>query len=374
MTRPTNIVVDLAALRANYRLARRVHGHHALAVIKANAYGHGALQCANALAPDADGFAVAFLDEAAALRAGGIRNPILVLEGVFDDTELDLASDLGLWLVVHQDEQIKMIARSRAPARSLHVWLKIDSGMHRAGFALENAKKAHERLMDTGKVRAITLMTHFACADDPKATMTAEQIERFDAATIDLPGDRSLCNSAGLLWWPKARRDWGRPGLMLYGISPEGCELPNLQPVMSFRSRVFATREVQAGEALGYGATYVANKPMRVGLVCAGYADGYPQTAASGTPVAVNGQRTTTVGRVSMDMLIVDLTHIPDAIVGSEVELWGPTIRVSDVAKAAGRIAYELVCNVKRAPVIYRHDLASFEDTARFDSPLAANG
>jgi alanine racemase len=218
MTRPSQVVIDLEALRANYQLARRVHGGRALAVIKANAYGHGALACARALAQHADGFAVAFLDEACALREGGVRNPILVLEGVFDDAELALASTLDVWLVVHHDAQIDMLARSRVAPRSLNVWLKIDSGMHRAGFDCAHAERAYERLMSTGKVRAITLMTHFACADSPRSAMTAEQIERFDAATRNLPGERSLCNSAGLLWWPKARRDWARAGPCFMGF------------------------------------------------------------------------------------------------------------------------------------------------------------
>lgn len=358
MTRPSRITVDLDALRANYQLARRVHGGRALAVIKANAYGHGALACAKALAQHADGFAVAFLDEACALREGGVRNPILVLEGVFDGAELELASTLDVGLVVHHEEQISMLARSRLAPRSLNVWLKIDSGMHRAGFDCAHAERAYGRLMSTGKVRSITLMTHFACADAPRNAMTAQQIERFDAATRNLSGERSLCNSAGLLWWPKARRDWARAGLMLYGIAPEGNELPQLQPAMTFNTRVFAVRSLQPGEPVGYGATYVAKRPMRVGLVCAGYADGYPQTARSGTPIAVEGRRTALVGRVSMDMLIADLTDLPEAGIDSEVELWGRAVRVSEVASAAGRIPYELVCNVRRAPIVHR-DAAS---------------
>lgn len=354
MTRPSNVVIDLGALRHNYQLARRVHGGRALAVIKANAYGHGAIECATALSPHADGFAVAFLDEACTLRNAGIHNPILVLEGVFDESELELASELGLWLVVHHDEQIRMLAKSDIEAASLDVWLKIDSGMRRAGFDCAQAGAAYERLASTGKARSITLMTHFACADAPRSPMTAEQIERFDAATKHLPGERSLCNSAGLLWWAKARRDWARPGLMLYGIPPESNELPHLRPVMTFGSRVFAVHALQPGESLGYGATYVANRAMRIGLACAGYADGYPQTAPSGTPIAIDGRRTELVGRVSMDMLMVDLTGLPGAGVGSEVELWGRTVRVSEVAAAAGRIPYELVCNVRRAPFVYR--------------------
>lgn len=353
MSRPTTVAIDLDAIRENYLLARRVHGAHALAVVKANAYGHGAIQCASALAPHADGFAVAFAQEAAELRANGITNPILVLEGVFDDTELTLASELDLWLVVHHEEQVKRLERS-ALDRRMHVWLKLDSGMHRAGIPCEQAREMHRRLMSSGNVAEITLMTHFACADDTNSAMTEQQIARFDAATAELPGDRSLANSAGLLWWPRARREWARPGLMMYGIAPEGNELPHLVPSMTFTSQIFAIREVQAGEPLGYGATFVATRTMRVGLVCAGYADGYPQTAPSGAPVAVNGHRTSLVGRVSMDMLMIDITNLPGVGIGSAVELWGATVRVTEVAKAAGRIAYELVCNVKRAPLMYR--------------------
>jgi alanine racemase len=330
-----------------------VHGGRALAVLKADAYGHGAVACAKALAPHADGFAVAFLDEACTLREAGVRNPILVLEGVFSDRELRVASELNLWLVVHQEEQIRMLADSRIEPNSLDVWLKIDSGMRRAGFHCDDAAAAYRRLSSTGKVRSIVLMTHFACADEPQREMTAEQIERFDAATENLPGARSLGNSAGILYWPKAHRDWARPGIMLYGVAPAGNELADLQPVMTFNSQVFAVRTLERGESLGYGATYVADTRRRIGLVCAGYADGYPQSARSGTPIAIDGQRTSLVGRVSMDMLTVDLTDLPDAGVGSTVELWGRNIQVSEIAHASGRIAYELLCSVKRAPRVY---------------------
>lgn len=371
MSRPTTVTIDLDAIRENYQLARRVHGAHALAVVKANAYGHGAIDCARALAADADGFAVAFLQEALELRVNAVSNPILVLEGVFDEAELELASELDLWLVVHHEEQVKLLERS-AIDRRLHVWLKLDSGMHRAGIPCEQAREMHRRLMSTGKVAAITLMTHFACADELNSAMTEQQIARFDAATAELPGDRSLANSAGLLWWPRARREWARPGLMMYGIAPQGNELPHLVPAMTFTSQIFAVRDVAAGEPLGYGAAFVATRAMRAGLVCAGYADGYPQTAATGTPIAVNGHRTSLVGRVSMDMLMVDISNLPGAGIGSAVELWGPNIRVTDVAKAAGRIAYELVCNVRRAPLTYRNradgDIDSLAPTGQFEA------
>lgn len=352
MTRPTRVRIDLAALRSNYLHARGVHGGRALAVLKANAYGHGALACARSLASVVDGFAVAFVDEARVLREGGVRNPILVLEGVFNATELKLAHELDLWLVVHQDEQIRLLQQSPILG-AFNVWLKIDTGMSRAGFRSTEATDAHRRLMSTGKVSSITLMTHFARADETGEPMTVHQIETFDAATATLDGERSLCNSAGLMAWPAARRDWARPGLILYGVSPNGEAVPALQPVMTFESSVFAVRTLEPGESLGYGATFTATRRTRVGLVCAGYADGYPQTARTGTPLAVDGHATTLIGRVSMDMLTVDLTALPDAGVGSTVELWGSQVPVDAVARASGRSPYELLCSVKRAPLVY---------------------
>lgn len=352
MTRPTRVRIDLAALRANYLYARGVHGGRALAVLKADAYGHGALACARTLSSVVDGFAVAFVDEARALREGGVRNPILVLEGAFNAAELQLADQLDLWLVVHQDEQIRLLQQS-APAGRFNLWLKIDTGMSRAGFRMADAAHAHQQLLSTGKVSSITLMTHFARADELGEPMTAHQIEAFDAATATLAGERSLCNSAGLLGWPAARRDWARPGLILYGVTPHGGEVPRLRPVMTFESSVFAVRSLAPGESLGYGATFIAPRPMRVGLVCAGYADGYPQTAPTGTPVAVDGQAATIVGRVSMDMLTIDLTSLPNATIGSTVELWGPRVPVTAVARASARSPYELLCSVQRAPLVY---------------------
>lgn len=357
MTRPSRALIDLDALRNNYLFARQLHGGRALAVIKANAYGHGALPCARALEPVADGFAVAFLDEALALREGGIRKPILLLEGAFSIEELHLACDHDLWLVVHHGEQVRMVEQSRAACGSLNLWMKIDSGMHRAGFALAEAPDAYQRLRDTGRARSITLMTHFARADEPGEAMTHRQIECFDAATANLAGERSLCNSAGLLAWPEARRHWARPGIMLYGVEPCGRDASAMQPVMTFESQVFAVRTLEAGESVGYGAAYVAPCRKQIGVVCVGYADGYPRDAPSGTPVAVAGHQTSVLGRVSMDMLTLDLTDIPHAGVGSAVELWGRSIPVSAVAAAAGRIAYELLCNVGRVPLVYSSKL-----------------
>lgn len=358
MTRPSFARIDLGALRHNYALVRRLHGGRALAVVKANAYGHGAVRCAQALDSEADGFAVAFLDEAATLRAAGIRSPILVLEGLFDADELAAAHALDLWVVVHHEAQLHMIEGDPHPG-TLQVWLKADSGMGRAGFALADMPAAHARLRASARVSDIVLMTHLAQADEPGRDMTARQLAAFDAATRELPGDRSLSNSAGLLGWPGARRDWARPGICLYGADPmppawraeaQGRAQP-LRPVMHFESQVFAVRTLQPGDALGYGATFVADASTRVGLVAAGYADGYPRLAGTGTPVAVDGALTRLIGRVSMDMLTVDLSARPEAGIGSRVELWGAQVDVNEVARRAGTIAYELLCNLKRVPV-----------------------
>ena len=353
MSRPARARIDLDALRHNYQLARSTHGGRALAVLKADAYGHGALACASALAPLADGLAVAFSDEALELRAGGIRAPILVLEGVFAPAELSLAHEQHLSLVLHHEEQLRMLEASPLPGRSMDVWLKVDSGMRRAGFPLASIASAHARVKACSAVRNTVLMTHFACADEAGSDATARQIEDFDRATSHLQGERSLANSAAILAWPQARRDWARPGILLYGADPLAARHHGLRPVMTLESEIFAMRELQAGEGLGYGHAFVAERTMRIGLVAMGYADGYPRAAPSGTPVAIDGRPSRLIGRISMDMLTVDITDLPEARIGSRVELWGANVDINAVASAAGTIAYELLCNVKRVKKSY---------------------
>lgn len=355
--RPAHALIDLAALRHNYLLARQLHGGKVLAVVKANAYGHGAVRCARALADIADAFAVGLVDEALELRAAGICTPILVLEGVFDVVELDEAVRHQLWLVVHHEVQLRMI-ESTPLAAPLQVWLKLNTGMNRAGFAADQLADAWQRLQASGKVASITLMSHLARADEPQQAATSKQIEYFDRLCAPYPTARSLANSAGILYWPQARLDWGRPGLLLYGVAPDGSEHDadhSLRPVMQLNSAVMAVREIGAGEAVGYGGHFVVSGPTRVGLVATGYADGYPRNVANGTPVWVSdpahpagGQFAHTIGRVSMDMLSIDLSALPWAGIGSAVELWGNKVSVNRVARAAGSIAYELLCNVKR--------------------------
>ncbi|MFM7008431.1 MAG: alanine racemase [Betaproteobacteria bacterium] len=353
MTRPSKAIIDLAALRANYLWGRSQQHGKAFAVVKANAYGHGAVVCAQSLADIADGFAVAFCAEAVELRAAGITNPILVLEGCFDIEEFHLAQKLSLWVAIHQDSQIRDLEHANLGDDSLHVWLKVDSGMHRAGFALEHVKRAHERLATCSAIASITLMSHFSCSDEPNKSTTLDQIQAFENATQGLPGARSLSNSGAVLAWPQATRDWARLGILLYGADPLPQPAGNLIPVMTLQSTVFAERWLEPGEPIGYGARFVTSAKTRVGLVALGYADGYPRQIPSGTPVAVDGALTTIIGRVSMDMTTIDLTHLPQAGIGSKVEFWGKQIDVNVIAQAAGTISYELLCNVKRVPKEY---------------------
>lgn len=352
--RPLIATIRLDHFRHNYLLARQLHGGRALAVVKANAYGHGAVRCAQAVADVADGFAVACLEEALQLRAAGIEAPILLLEGVFEADELREVQAHGLWLVVQSEHQLQMLLQSPAD-KPYSVWLKMDSGMHRAGFFPQDYAAAYQRLAASGKVDSIVKMTHFARADEPAVAMTAEQIASFDAAIAALPGESSLANSAGIMVHAAARRDWGRPGIMLYGADPLPAGAANvaLKPVMRLSSRVFAVRELAAGEPVGYGNNFVTTRQSRVGLIAGGYADGYPRLASTGSPVMIDGVRSRIIGRVSMDMITVDLTDLPQAGIGSEVELWGDAISVNEIAACAGTISYELLCNIKRAHFVY---------------------
>ncbi|GAB3512449.1 alanine racemase [Pseudoxanthomonas daejeonensis] len=353
--RPARALIDLEALRHNYRLARQLGGGRALAVVKADAYGHGAVRCALALQDEADGFAVACIEEALALRDAGIRAPILLLEGFFDADELALVVQHDLWTVVHARWQVEALERTPLP-RPLQVWLKLDSGMHRVGLDAADYRDAWQRLRALPHVGDIVKMSHFARADEPDCVRTAEQLANFASVTVGLAGETSLCNSPALLGWPQARADWARPGLMLYGVSPfaQANDIAaQLRPVMTLESKVIAVRELPAGEPVGYGARFVTERPTRIGVVAMGYADGYPQFAVNGTPVAIDERPGRLVGRVSMDMLTVDLTDHPQAGVGSRVELWGNQVPAAQVVAHSQTSAYRLLCAVKRAPLQY---------------------
>jgi len=356
--RPARALIDLDALRHNYRLARELAGSKALAVVKADAYGHGAVRCAKALEPEADGFAVACIEEALELREAGIRAPILLLEGFFEADELALIDRHDLWCVVQARWQIDAIERAR-PAKPFTVWLKLDSGMHRLGLAADDYRASLQRLQAMPHVRVAAAMTHFSRADELDSTRTREQLSIFQAVCDESGLPRSLSNSPALLGWPEVHSDWARPGLMLYGANPFPGTHPQadrLKPVMTVRSKVIAVRELAAGEPVGYGARFVADRPSRIGVVALGYADGYPQFAPNGTPVMIDGQPGELAGRVSMDMLTIDLTDHSDAGMGSEVELWGEHVRIHELAERVGASAYQLLCGLKRAPRVYSED------------------
>ena len=360
MSRPTVAHIRLDALRHNYLLARELHGDRALAVLKANAYGHGVIQCACALEDEADGFAVASIEEAMVIRKAGISSPILLLEGFFEADELPEIAAQKLWIVVHHPWQLEVLMNAQL-SQPVSVWLKMDSGMHRVGLAPGEYRSTYEKLVNHPNVANIVFMSHFACADETDSDYMLHQMNTFRSAIAGLNVPVSLSNSAGVLGWPVSHADWARPGIMLYGVDPiEGHKKNSgspsgslLRPVMQFESKLISVRSIPSGEPVGYGCTFVAERPTRVGVVACGYADGYPRIAPIGTPVAVAGKVTRLIGRVSMDMLTVDLTDIPEADMGSHVELWGDQVSASEIARSAGTIAYELFCNVKRARFIY---------------------
>ncbi|WP_409277686.1 alanine racemase [Pseudomonas defluvii] len=356
--RPARALIDLQALRHNYQLARELSGAKALAVIKADAYGHGAVRCAQALQAEADGFAVACIEEALALRAAGIRGPVLLLEGFFEASELELIVQHDLWCVVHSLWQLEAIEKASL-SKPITVWLKLDSGMHRVGLHPKDYQSAYQRLQATGKVARIVLMSHFARADELDCSASNDQVAVFQAARQGLNAEISLRNSPAVLGWPQIPSDWVRPGIMLYGSTPfevPQAQAQRLQPVMTLESKVISVRELPAGEPVGYGARFISQRPTRVGVVAMGYADGYPRLAPTGTPVIVAGKRSQLIGRVSMDMLCIDLTDVPEAGLGSPVELWGKNVLASDVAIQAGTIPYQIFCNLRRVPLVYSGD------------------
>ena len=353
--RPARALIDLQALRHNYRQARTLGGGRALAVVKADAYGHGAVRCAQALQDEADGFAVACIEEALELREAGIRAPILLLEGFFEADELALIEEHGFWCVIHAQWQVDALERS-ARSRPLKVWLKLDSGMHRVGLSAVECEAAWQRLKAMPQVEVQVLMSHFARADELDHPYSREQAAVFADLHARLQAETSLSNSPALLGWPQLRGDWGRPGLMLYGANPFGRAHPladALQPVMTLESRIISVRELPAGEPIGYGGRFVTAGPTRVGVVAMGYADGYPQNAPGGTTVAIDGRPGRLIGRVSMDMLTVDLTDHPAAGLGSLVELWGRQVRVGELAAQCGASPYQLLSGLKRTPRDY---------------------
>ncbi len=351
--RRARLLIDTAAMRHNLGVAREAAGSRSIfAAVKADGYGHGLLTAARAFsAAGADGLAVATPGEGVALREAGLPERILVLQGALTADEFQLGAAHSLETVFHDPSQLDLLERQAAtlPPGGLRAWIKVDTGMHRAGLMPAQVPSARQRLAACPAVgRGIGLMTHFARADEPDVGPTERQIETFRAVAGDWPGETSLCNSAALLGTSRAGGDWVRPGIMLYGGNPfifgESAQ-HRLRAAMSLRTVLVAVREVARGETIGYGGRFVAPETMPVGVASIGYGDGYPRHAPDGTPILVNGKRSQIVGRVSMDLVTVDLRGI-DARVGDEVECWGNGLPIDRVAQAAGTISYELMCQV----------------------------
>ncbi len=359
MARPTRAIINLQALRHNYQLARNLSGvGRAMPIVKANAYGHGAIVVARALEPEAPALGVACIEEAVELRDAGIRKPILLLEGFFSDEELVLAAEQDFWLMVQNEYQLDALCQGQR-SKPIMAWLKIDTGMHRLGFQPEQAADIYQKLQSSPLVAdEIVLATHFASADDLHSDFTTRQIALFQQCSGGIEAPCSLANSPALLGWPGARAEWNRPGFMLYGHSPFAephPEAAKLQAVMTFRSEVMAIRDLPVGETVGYANTWSAQRPSCIATVPVGYGDGYPRHAQNSTPVLINGQRAKLVGRVSMDMITVDVTDLGPVKVGDEVILWGENLSANEVAVHADTIGYEIMTRMhNRVPRITR--------------------
>jgi alanine racemase len=350
--RPIQASISASALSHNLGVARRHAGDAKIwAVVKANAYGHGLLRAAKAL-ESADGYAVLDFSEALKLRNAGVTRPILMLEGFFEPDDLALLTRYQLTPVIHSAEQIEILQKTPLES-AIDAYLKVNSGMNRLGFTLDNVRVAWNALKENPKIGSITLMTHFA---DAEGSGVAAQLGWFGSIVQPFEAPRSLANSAALLRFPETRADWVRPGLMLYGCSPFTDQTAaglGLKPAMTLMSRLIGVQNLTPGERVGYGFTFEAKAEMTIGVVACGYADGYPRHAPSGTPVLVAGQLTKTVGRVSMDMLCVDVSELPEAYIGTPVTLWGEGLSADEVAAVAGTVSYELLTGLgARVPVV----------------------
>lgn len=362
MARPLVAEINLTALRHNYQLAlSQSASASALVVVKANAYGHGAVAVAQALADLAPAFAVACIEEAEELTAAGIKQPITLLEGFFDSSELPTIIAKDYEPLIHSHWQLKQLVSylncHPVATNSLNVWLKVDTGMHRLGFAIEDVDSVYQQLKALSAINTITLTSHLACADDLSNCATSEQLAQLQALQQQLNCPVSIANSSATLGWPGTQQGYLRPGIMLYGASPlaPGHALgEQLQAVMTLKTQLISVRDLAVGESVGYGARFTTEKPTRIGVVACGYGDGYPRHARDGTPMLVNGKKCHLAGRVSMDMLTVDLSNSPDAQIGDEVILWGEDLAVNEVASYCDTISYTLLtCLLPRVPRRY---------------------
>lgn len=351
MTRPSRVVIDKEALIHNFlRVRELAPGSKIMAIIKADAYGHGLVRVANTLS-DADAFGVAFLEEAEELRSASITNTIVLLEGPHKAVDLASIVQLQLEIVVHNEYQLDILEQAILD-EPLQVWIKIDTGMHRLGFPLEDINNILKRVAQCKNIKpSFRLMTHLATANEQDNPLTRHQLENFKQACTSMKLEKSVANSAAVIGFSETHADWNRPGLMLYGVSPltdrDGNEL-ELKPVMTLESELISIQKLKKGEPVGYGATWHCPENMPVGVVAAGYGDGFPRHAKSGTPILINDVRCALIGRASMDMLTVDLRNQPQAKIGDRVVLWGESLPVEEIARCADTIPYELLCGVHK--------------------------
>lgn len=353
MSRPAHAVINLSHLRHNAEIARQsAPNSQMVAVVKANAYGHGSLAIAQTLEPFADAFAVACIEEARYLRSAGISLPILLLEGVFDPSEIEEAQRHNFWLMLHNPEQVNWVLQAPA-ANGLGLWLKMDTGMHRLGMTAAEILRGFQQLAEKTPQHKLTLATHFSTADRQDHTYTHQQWSHFSAVKSQLSCLGSAANSAAILAHPQYQCDFIRPGLMLYGCSPFEHAHPiadTLKPVMSLRSAVIAARDVRAGDSVGYGCSWQAQRDSRIATIAVGYGDGYPRHAPQGTDLVIDGHRVPLAGTVSMDMITADITDIAHLDVGAPVELWGEQLSVTELARQCGTISYELLTRMPSRP------------------------
>ena len=357
MNRPTRALISLPAILSNLRLARSLTPRSpTIAVVKCDAYGHGAIRVATYLDDYTDAFGTTSLKEALALRTAGVVKPILLLEGFFNPSEIPLIVEHQLWITVHCDEQIKALAETPTNSR-LHVFLKLDSGMHRLGIAPENYVSAYKYLSSLPQIEQVILMSHFACADELENPMTTQQLQLFQETISEIDASTSLSNSPFILGWPVPSGDITRPGLMLYGASPFHKPHPNaaqLETVMSLSTEVIAIREIPSGASVGYSNKWTAERPSRIGTIALGYGDGYPRYAPNGTPVFIHDTQIPIVGRVSMDLVTVDLTELPNTKIGTEVEMFGQNLPINEVASWCDTIPHTLMTGLtSRVPRHY---------------------
>lgn len=341
--------INEQALQHNFAVIKqKTPSANVLAVLKANAYGHGLAHIAKKLI-NANAFGVARIDEALALRGSGVIKPIVLLEGFFCQQELEILSVNNLEVVIHNNKQLEALCNAQLD-NPIKVWLKVDTGMHRLGIAPDEFEHFYRQLKTSENVQDdIIIMSHLACADDQQSLVTRQQLTTFLALNVDNNVSRSMANSAGICAWPQSHFNWVRPGIMLYGVSPlldQTADQLNLQPVMTLQSSLIAVRKIAAGDTVGYGASWQSDKPTTIGTVAIGYGDGYPRHAENGTPVLINGRIVPLVGRVSMDMITVDLGDNSTDEIGDVVTLWGEGLPIEHIAKSASTIAYELLCNI----------------------------